>query len=217
MLPGTQGGFILGLVMGAVGVAILVHSIIKAVRGGFGDRMQAFYMMGASLYPVGVGCKFAILGPEFMRFHLSDIGFPLMLGYSLFLHRKRGVTKVVGSKKFYSLGETLVVLRHRKNSLLIALGLSYAYETIVGLMYWSRKDLSVQLIGTFDPLDMVMYTVGAMLGLGLLAFWRREVLFAVAANIAAIEAQRQANPPATPRRTNPPRRQSRSQRRRGKK
>jgi hypothetical protein len=179
--------------------------------------MQALYMIGASLYPLGVGCKFAILGSQFMRFHLSDIGFPLMLGYSIFMHRQHSVDDDKTSEEFYSLEATLVVLRRRSTSLLIALGLSYAYETVVGLMYSSRDDMAVQMIGNFDLLDMVMYTVGTCLGLALLAFWRRKVLSAwIALEAAEAEHRRIAAPLGESRRVNRPRRRSSRRNRRKK-
>lgn len=207
-LPGTKVAFVYGLVAIAIGAAFLLPNMVRVFRSRFGARLNALYMMGVSLYPLGVGCKFAILGPEFLRFHLSDIGFPLAIGFVILLFRTNGL------KSEPSYEHALVVVRYRRTSLLIALTLSYLFEISLGALYTTHRDVKVQMTGNFDPLDMVMYTVGAGFGLVLLEFWRRKIVAEKTVHDAAVKAEQEAKPPARPRRqTHRSRRQSRSQRR----
>jgi hypothetical protein len=216
LVPGTKLGTVIGIALILVGVGMLAWSAVKMFRTlrtrHIGDRLQALYMMVVALYPLGNGFKFAIWGPEFFRFHLTDIGFPAWLGFVLFLHGTIHDRLADKSTSDVTIEETISLLRYRRKLLIAGLVMSYAYEIITGVMYWVRSDLPAKYVGSFDLVDMVMYTLGAALGFAVLAYWLRKALV-VKASLDAMEQVAQTQERPLRRRTQP-RRTTRSDRRR---
>ena len=112
--------------------------------------LSAIYIITA-LYPLGLGSKMALVGPDFLRWHIADIGFPVMVG--LVFLRSRG----------YNPNVTWRTIQQR-----IGFGLliSYTYEIAVGRIIASLEG-DVPHIGGFDWLDMAAYTIGAGLAIAL--------------------------------------------------
>jgi len=129
-----------------------------------------------AIYLVGVALKATIIGPDWLRFHLADFGFPVMVA-SLLL---RGLRP----------GETLEeYLSRYRMLLLVALGLSIAYEISCGLLYYWRSDLTVVGVGRFDPIDVGLYALGTATGLWILSRWRKRARISRAARSSASPVQ----------------------------
>jgi|GEM_PF-5265477 len=158
-----------------VGLVFFARRVYEAVRDFPGIRMYTYLDMISLLYMIGLGCKFAAIGPEFFRYHLTDIGFPVAIGLLLFSLYERGL---IYSEHFVALdgpNQVLLLTRLKRTFILIALGLSYAYEIGVELMYRARPEATPSLVGRFDWQDMIMYTIGAGLGLGIIQFCLSKV------------------------------------------
>lgn len=209
-----------------VAILIFADSLRRFVRApsGYGHRYHIVVTMIAALYPAGLTFKLLILGPEFFRFHLTDIGFPVVVGWIIMSHaRQRHNDAGTRLDDHYreQIAETTTYIR----AIIIGCGLSYAYESFVGLFYWFLADRLVGqtnlLVGNFDPVDMLMYTLGAGTAVLLLMRERkltREVLLPRAlrmlrerdaANRLVERQQRRQQPPVS----NKPRRRRKNGRR----
>lgn len=114
--------------------------------------VSAIYIITA-LYPLGLGSKMALVGPDFLRWHIADIGFPVMVG--LVFLRSRG----------YNPNVTWRTIQQRIG---FGLVLSYGYEIAAGRMVASLEgEKEIPYIGGFDWVDIVAYTIGAVLAIGL--------------------------------------------------
>lgn len=130
----------------------------------------------AALYLFGLASKAAMVGPAWMRWHLSDIGFPVFIGYHvLFLRWWDGFKKnpVYTTMSSFELDQKYVELR--KKMLLIAFGLSVLYELVVGFLYSLRPEVTPTMVGNLDWVDILCYTIGtgvALLDIG----WAEKTL-----------------------------------------
>jgi hypothetical protein len=86
------------------------------------------------LYIVGVACKFGLVGPDWLRFHLSDVGFPLVIALLLW-----GMYK----KKYSGMSMSTMTERFKLELQIIHVYMMYAvtgfvisvlYEVVTGIM-----------------------------------------------------------------------------------
>lgn len=211
MVMGTGYWLVMGYVLLAAGSAMLVTNAYRAVVSPFGHRIDHLTMVLMALYPLGVGFKASAIGPEFLRFHLSDVGFSVFVGFVLYHHFGSRFTKHPDFGKD-KLADTAKVLRNRKVTLVIGLIISYAYEGFTGLLYQLNPDMKVELVGDFDWWDIVNYTFGAAVCYMLLTVWQLAVHRARARQ-AATEAERRKERSQGPRPGQRPRRRTRKERR----
>jgi hypothetical protein len=204
-----------GIAMLAVGSGMLAWGAYKAAVSPFGRRIDHLTWVLLALYPIGVGFKAAVIGPEFLRFHLSDIGFPVAIGHMLYGRFRSGFEKNNDELGKDLLADTAQALRHRRGTLIVALLLSYAYEGFTELLYSLRPDLDAWLVGKFDWWDIANYTLGAALCYLLLTIWGRKVTEAQASEqaLAAERRKLQARGPRPGQRAQPRRRSRRDRRR----
>jgi hypothetical protein len=194
---GTGIWLIGGYVWILIGVSVFAYNAYKAVRNMAGPRMHNLSMMLLALYPLGVGCKISLTGPEFVRYHLSDIGFPVFLGYVFYGHFRAGYEKRNNAQlDALPVHEDMAIaLRHRRGTLIVALVASYLYEIGTGLLYRTHPAVKVQLVGSFDWWDVAYYTLGAACGYLLLRRWQYWVDYvrtAYQAQQEAAEAEKRA-------------------------
>ncbi len=175
MQMGTGYWLVAGYVLLAFGSGMFLWNGYKAIASPFGRRIDRLTMVLLALYPMGVGFKASVTGPEFLRWHLSDIGFPVFVGFVLYQHFRSGFEKNNPDLGKDVLADTAQALRHRKALLVIGLLISYAYETFTGMLYRLRPDMKAELVGKFDWWDIVNYTLGAALCYGLLVIWQIAV------------------------------------------
>lgn len=126
-------------------VASAIWSVIKH-RTEY-SALKAALACVAALYPLGLGAKVAGFGSEFLRWHVADIGFPVIIGYGVLLHlatNRHGYT--------WRIAQKLMV---------VALMMCYAYEVAAGQLV-TRFAQHNQLIGSFDWVDIAAYTIGAL-------------------------------------------------------
>ncbi|HKX24594.1 MAG TPA: hypothetical protein VJM46_05115 [Candidatus Saccharimonadales bacterium] len=164
-----------GIAMLAFGSGLFLWNALRATVTPFGRRINHLTWVLLALYPMGVGFKSAVIGPEFLRFHLSDIGFPVFVGFTLYHHFRSGFEKNNDRLGKDLLADTAQALRHRRVTLVIGLLLSYGYEVFTGLLYSPRPDLEPWLVGAFDWWDIANYTLGAALCYTLLRMWGQRV------------------------------------------
>src|ERR1044072_9475177 len=122
------------------------------------------------LYVLGGGLKFAVMGPEILRRHLSDVGFPAAISIHVLTrsHYPVSLSSHEQACKDQAKHDHQLFLR-----VLIALGLSYAYEIVTGLLY-SVSDMSVKVVGSFDWTDIAVYTIGAGCAVAILLIAQRD-------------------------------------------
>jgi hypothetical protein len=198
MEMGTGYWLVAGYVMLAVGSVMFLLNGYRAVVSLLGRRIDHLTMVLLSLYPMGVGFKAAVIGPEFLRFHLSDIGFSVFVGFVLYSHFRSGFEKNNPNFGRDGLADTAQALRHRKVTLVIGLIVSYVYESLTGLLYSLRPDMEVKLVGKFDWWDIVDYTLGAALCYLLLVIWQLAV-YRAQKHQSAINAERRKDQSKGPR------------------
>lgn len=182
------GGWFI-LAVGLIGGVVMSVKFITKRRYRF-DRLTYGYFALMATYPIGLGFKLIGIGPDFVRFHLADIGFPLFAGWITTQFMEMGYMR--SAKKYGESADSGHLLQTRvslmKFGLIAGLLFSYAYESGIGYLY-SRTDVQAQYVGRFDIIDMVMYTLGAGAGFVMLRLQSRMLSVAAAAT-PALEPRR---------------------------
>lgn len=159
----VQIAMVIGLVICVV--LFIWHVFLIAI----GDKRSLTLMhLGLEMYGIGVLCKVLVIGPEFLRWYIADIGFPIAVGWCL-----AEISSVLSHRKVAAMSRreyTDWVLFNRQFMVVYAGILSIGYEFLTGFLY-ARSDLEVSRVGNTDPIDMLMYVVGAATALW---FVRRE-------------------------------------------
>lgn len=154
----------------------LLYAALRNFRRAWFRMIRNLHLAGASLCAIGGGLKFLELGPEWVRFHISDLGFPFAVAY-LVCARREGSFWVDAKSRVDSAKATLEVGRWWRLGMVLALGLSITYEIVSGLVVAelrSRGIGPVAGVGGFDVVDIVCSTVGAALGYLLWTLWIRD-------------------------------------------
>lgn len=103
----------------------------------------------AYVYPAGSMLQAGTFGGEFLQNHLSDVGFPVLVGIVLsWCWIKARKVKQSGHAR---------VFRIRRNAVVIGMVLSIVYE----------------LLSQFDPIDVLMYILGSVAAIVLLLKQRK--------------------------------------------
>lgn len=119
----------------------------------------------AVIYFFGASLKVTMLGPDWLRYHMGDFGFPVAIAY------------IYGFSHEAADDDTLDVLRRRTRILYFTLALSIGYELFCGLMINVLGLKSTfPFIGGFDPIDIVMYVLGTLSALLVIRRWRHVIL-----------------------------------------
>lgn len=137
-------------------------------------RLKSLLWATEALYPLGMGFKLTLVGPDFVRFHLADLGFPAILAMILFVPMYRGYIRRGPLAGETEEEKTLEVLTLRKFAIGMAVILSYAYEIFVGVIYAHTK-MAVTQVGNFDWIDIVAYTLSGTVVYVVLVKMEREL------------------------------------------
>lgn len=185
------------------GVYLAGSSLYRFVR----YRKTSFYSyvgvvdVLVSLYIIGMGFKVGMIGHWFLRWYVADIGFPAMESFVIFTPILLYVSRSDWFRKLEPLDRYERVLHYRRNTLVVALCISYVYELAAGGLYALRPELPAYMVGKTDPWDLVCYTLGGGLGL---AYYRvvgrrlqreRELVRAFAAEQRAAQQPEKRNQP----------------------
>lgn len=166
----------------AIFAFLAVYALVSVWRLVTG-RIRGFYPAALQLvrmaYPLGFACKVTIIGPEFVRWHLTDLGFTAAVGYMLYLKFEDRTPWSPSDKVSQLRFVTLSNLRMRTTMLAVAWVLSVLYELFTMWVYSRKPGAKPFLIGNFDWMDVLMYTVGALVSLVLVHFWRRDIIAAL--------------------------------------
>lgn len=161
----------------------------------------------SACYPLGLFFKLLVIGPDFMRWHLTDFGFSVAISLLIF----HGTKSKAEPNRFWSKDHPLYdpdgdnldmrpILHNlhkqykgRKSYIGYCLALSYIYEIAVWLLYRFGKLKKGAFVGSFDIWDVVSYTLGAAIAILCLRAairWTQDEVKAVTAEErAAFRAQ----------------------------
>ncbi|HEX7483539.1 MAG TPA: hypothetical protein VF281_00140 [Candidatus Saccharimonadales bacterium] len=173
-------------------------------------RPMGLLIVFGSTYPLSLGLKGLVIGPDWIRWHLGDFGFQ----FFLFL----AIITVMRTSMHLNIGVNGMVLEHRERLLrfgishyrkafIIGLCMSVAYELFTGFAY-ARSGVANPLgAGSFDWFDVVVYALGAATGLAVIE-WMKRLAKAEVSNIHELQAleltkrpaARQAQPKSYPKR-----------------
>lgn len=158
---------IIALVIGLIiGVVSFIRHLLRLINGD--KRSTTGLEMLTSFYMIGVVCKALVLGPEFVRWYLGDIGFPVALGYVLSTFGKPTVRERESIKTGWDMARWRLL--HCKSMIISAWMMSIGYEVAVSVLY-HYANATPSLVGGFDPVDVAMYTIGMLAAMW---FIRRE-------------------------------------------
>ena len=170
MQAGTGYMLWAGYAMVAAGMGIAFANVYQAIK-----KRKTLHvvrhglMVVTSFYPLGVGCKMALWGPEFFRFYLADIGFPLFVGYALYEWSVQRRDTPVQTKSSHPLEEWVTYCRLRRSTLVAGFVISLLFEAAWGVLMWQHPEaLELELAGGFDLWDVASYIIGTALGLCML-------------------------------------------------
>lgn|GEM_PF-5200275 len=152
---------------------LAVLALLHFGRSAFGLRrsestevfIKNLLNLGAIVYPIGVFLKFGLVGPDWVRFHMSDLAFPIAV--ATFILQFAWVS--AGRSDSVS-----VVVRSRRLMIAAAIGLAFsvAIECFEGyaVVHLYRYN---QGIGAFDWIDIACYVAGTLYVVGVALYWRR--------------------------------------------
>jgi len=121
------------------------------------------------LWPTGLLAKILVLGPEFLRWYVADIGFVLVLPALAILEQAVPPRSSYANEPLSAIyRRTLDKLGLTRTVVKVAFIGVVCYELLMGLIYWRYPDINVQDVGSTDPIDILMYTIGLIVGLKLL-------------------------------------------------
>lgn len=167
-------GYVSGLLALVIGIVAFGGSLIRAHRTMNYEWPDRLAELVASLFLIGFGAKFIGWMPEFLQFYLSDIGMPVAISVVIcFVHWLIGEYNPRPTDNWFR--DAYLMGKFRRNSLFIGLFASYGYEIITDYIRQKWSDPAIAFVGQFDWTDIVMYTIGALIGFDLLV-WRSQAL-----------------------------------------
>lgn len=185
-------------------VVSCVRLILVIKSGRFTEASDKALRIVALLYGIGVSAKFAELGPEFLRWYVGDIGFPVAFMMLLTSIAAKNHDELVANKYSSDL-ECWQSARHLANvrivTTIVMFGVSVAYEVFAGFIVARIESAGVQNpgIGSFDWLDVVMYAFGSLVAVVILLLQRKRISL-VETYLRSIPEQKQEQPPKQARR-----------------
>lgn len=156
----------LPLAIGTVGFSLFT---ILNRRATTIEKWNAAIYLLVGMYAAGQWFKVAIVGPSFIRWHLSDLGFPVAIAVVILppLWQLVGVAK---SNRALAAEYTPTQANYyrsklRRRAMPVAVALSYVWELLEGYAYSQNpKEMATSAAGNFDWIDMAAYTLGGGLG-----------------------------------------------------
>ena len=137
---------------------VTLKCIVKNYIGALLTTANSLFL----LYPLGNAYKVAAVGPEFMRFHLGDIGFPPAVALFLFVVYSLLVGREVSTDASGPTIELLMADNRRKMACAVtAFVLSLGYEWVSGSLADQLSDSTNPGIGHFDWIDVACYALGS--------------------------------------------------------
>ena len=184
------------LVLASLGLLwSMFHVIRSIIRRNPYEATDHSIVALSIVYAVGVMAKFAAIGPEFLRFYVSDIGFPVMLMMIWTIGADpRTRTRQHFANASY-LDQLLLLKGYKKYQggvLVAALCLSYLYEVVMGMAVSVLAESGAQNpgVGGFDWGDIAAYTVGAAVAALLLRTYSRALDFRIEREMRRMESAR---------------------------
>ncbi len=188
MLPEYVRIYGLVVVVGA-GLFVVGYTLWRALVVRRWPNRYAF-ALGVILlaYPVGAGLKYGVIGPQWSRFYLADFGFPVAISYGMYLQGARHYDDILSR------------LRWRQKTLVLGFVLSLGWEIFSWLASTSRdaaggSSVDFDLTGGFDPIDVLMYFLGAGISIAIIEHQRRWYQRLIREDEVAAQRQRQAARP----------------------
>lgn len=147
----------------------IVRNIRKIVKGPEYTRIVGSLELLVVTYPLGVILKITLIGPDFVRWHLADLGFvpalaAILVGPAWLTNKRKLKSELVSERINFRCRFTRVY----RVFLFIAAALAIAYEYIAGwgvTVLRARGEADGIHIGAFDGIDVVFYLVGGSLAL----------------------------------------------------
>ncbi len=142
-----------------------VIGLIKLLIIGSPKSFSYFFPIGISLYGIGNVLKFGLIGPSFIRWHLGDFGFCIVICaflYIFFVENGIQAELAMGKIKEKDISKTL---KRMRVGFLTNAGIAF----VVCMIYELAADILVIIsldkdtgIGSFDPIDVAAYTVATL-------------------------------------------------------
>ena len=135
-----------------------------------GYRLLGCLGLVACLYPVSLGIKYGVIGPQWLRWHLADLLFTIMWGNVFqIIHWHIVRKRYAGTSSMDARIRFLAKMRSWRKSLVAALILALSYEVLSELVFVPLIGPGL-LIGGFDLIDVICYVVGFVLGWGFIGY-----------------------------------------------
>lgn len=192
------GGLAIAIVSAWFMLSNLARAIVSLRRSRY-IWLENIFWVTLWLYGVGAGLKFAGLGPDWVRWHMSDIGFPLFAAMvfsgkvaAQFHWDQSSMSSLECAERAVRFGGVW------RRGVVMGLIASFAYEVLAGTTIYVLKkrdpDSKEELgVGGFDLWDIAHYSLGALIGWTLWNMWlNRAKLWLRAAQEGAVAAEAEA-------------------------
>lgn len=147
------------------GILVSLHALWVIVTKSRKSKVHAYRAVIRLIectYSIGLGAKFLIIGPAFIRWHLTDFGFTVAIGALLYHSAAHGAKLRSEYENEHYRFAVKLEYTLRRATLVFALLLSYGYEVLVWFFYRQHPTKKVQYVGNFDWIDILMYSLGAL-------------------------------------------------------
>ncbi|HET9412375.1 MAG TPA: hypothetical protein VFO38_06090 [Candidatus Saccharimonadales bacterium] len=191
------GGLVIAIASALHGAFCVVQAVRSLGRSRY-EWLERLFWVTISLYGLGTGLKFAQVGPEWVRWHMGDIGFPLFAavifsrGVAARFSWDRSMPKLERAERAVQYGGVW------RRGALIGFVVSVGYEVLAGAIIFKLKqenpDSKEELgVGGFDWWDIAHYGLGALIGWTLWNMWlNRAKLWLRAEQEGAVAAETEA-------------------------
>ncbi len=179
MWPYTVWVFFIGFVLFSIAIIYRLWSAIKRfrLRSGLYNAYHDLVCAIGYCYGAGLFLKFSGFGPDWLRWWLGDFGFPVALALIFMSRVEAKYTKNETSLSYAEwIIDRIMYIKTALRMLVVTYLLSVGYEVMCGVINMIGERNGVTLtdfgIGGFDPVDVLMYSLGA----GLAAFiWLKSL------------------------------------------
>lgn len=157
---GSKTWQVIGTVGIVVAAAVLAFGLYRLLRKGSTaeTRWADARILVVALYPLGTGIKYLLIAPDFVRWHLSDVGFPAFVAFLVYLrvylpklYREYPEMKEDAGWRTY--------VAYQLNALKVTAVVCVAWELFSEVLF-RLNDAPSSPVGRFDPIDLAAYALG---------------------------------------------------------
>jgi hypothetical protein len=162
----------------ALALAVELWQVVQVARYQPPWRLSHIRWALWVLYPLGIALKVGEVGPDWVRWYLADVGFPVVVGWAIAELIMLAHDTTPAKRLSERLRQHVRLLKVQLVGLAVALLLAVLYELVIGhaaeAVRRTYPDTHVYA-GGFDWIDIACYVLGSVTAGGVFWYWRARV------------------------------------------